>query len=77
MLFRSPELVQKVLVNIVHLFGVHRLGARVKALQVPQQEFQSVSQLSKEEKNKVVSPRPDTKDVFTHVVHTFALLSAH
>lgn len=42
------ELVQHILIYVVHLFGVHSLRTRIKALEVPQKKPQSVSQLERE-----------------------------
>ena len=48
----AAEQVQHVLVQVLHLFGVHGVRPGVKTLQVPKQELQGVPQLGeKEEEN--------------------------
>lgn len=46
---------QHVLVDVVHLFGVHGLSTRVEAVQVTEQKLQSVSQLGEKEMSLIKS----------------------
>lgn len=46
------EQVQHVLINVVHLLGVHSLHTWVEALQVAEQELERVPQLEDKEKDR-------------------------